>query len=443
MNTNGLKRLLNTNGRRVLFFSVGGVILAAIVITALLVAGATGSARSGLFTVKKGTLRIVVTEEGVLTSKESEKVIADVESQAKIVWLIEEGKSVTEGTKLVELDKSDLQAYLESLQLELINLEVNCTSAEEDLRKYINAEYPQELKKLNFDVTKADSRLEKATEQQPKPEDYKLYSKAELRDAKLAVDEAQMNLDTAKLALEVFEKYTHPRKELQLKANRDRSKRIYDKQKEQETKTAEQLKKRELFAPSDGIVVYGGGSERYWRSEGGEIEVGSSVYKGQTVITLPNVARMQAAIKIHEMDFLKVKKDLPATVYVHALNQTFTGKVDTIGVLAHERDGWRSRGVKVFDVAVDIEGTYTDLRPGMMARVDLLVDEIPDVLLIPVEAVFVEPAKDEQFCYVRTAGGPQKRPIELGASSNSFTVVTEGLKEGEEVYQYDPTAEVE
>ena len=122
MNANGLKRLLNSGGRRLLFFSVGGVILVAVILTAVLVGRAKRTGRSGLYTVEKGTLRIVVTEEGALAAKESEKIIADVQATAKIVWIIDEGSFVTKGTKLVELYKTRLEELLESLQTDLISL---------------------------------------------------------------------------------------------------------------------------------------------------------------------------------------------------------------------------------------------------------------------------------------------------------------------------------
>lgn len=442
MNRGGLRHFFNNNGRRVLFFSAGAVVLVAVVFTTVLVTRAKRASTAGLYTVKKGALRIVITEDGVLGAKESEKVIADVEAQAKIVWLIEEGTFVKKGTKLVELDKTQLENFLEGLQLDLITLEVNYTKAVEDQRKYINAEYPQQLKKLKFDKIKAEARLEKAIEQQPKEEHHHLYSKGELRDAKLAVEEAQMNLETAELALEVFEKYTHPRNVLEMETNLEKAKRLYEKQKEQEAKVAKQVEKMELYAPSDGLVIYGSGSvDRHRRSSSEEeIKVGANVFKGQVVIVLPNVTKMQVAIKIHEADIKKVKKGLPATVRVHAFpNQEFTGTLGTPGALARERDGWRSQGVKVFDVAVDIAGEYTHLRPGLTARVDILVDEIPDVLMIPVEAVFVEPGKAERYCYVKTPGAPEKRTITLGQSNNTSVIVTDGLKENEQVYQYDPT----
>ncbi len=444
MNGGGFRRFFNTNGRRVVFFSAGAVVCVAAVLTAVLVTRAGRGSGTGLYTVKKGTLRIVITEDGVLSAKESEKVVADVEAQAKIVWIIEEGTFVHEGDKLVELDKTELENFLEGLELDLITLEANYRKAEEDQRKYLNAEYPQELKKLKFDKDKAKARLEKAIEQQPKEEHRHLYSKGELRDAKLAVEEAQMNLETAELALEVFEKYTHPRNVLEMETNLEKAKRLYEKQKEQEAKVQRQVKKMELYAPSDGLVIYGSGSaDRHWRSRSDEdIAVGTNVFKGQVVIVLPNVTKMQVAIKIHEADFKKVKKGLPATIQVHAFpDREFTGTLGTPGALARERDGWRSQGVKVFDAEVDIAGEYTRLRPGLTARVDILVDEIPGVFTIPVEAVFVEPGK--RYCYVKTPGGPEKRTITLGQSNNTSVIVTDGLKEDEQVYPYDPTAKTE
>jgi len=443
MNSRGWKQRLGMNGRRVLFFSVGGALALAVIITTIVVYRAKRVAAGGLYTVKKDTLRIVITEDGELAAKESEKVVADIDAQAKIVWIIDEGTFVRKGTKLVELDKTDLESFLESLELDLITLKANKESAEGKL-KVLNADGPQQIKKLEFEVKKARARHEKAVALLPREEYKDVYSESELRDAQIAVDEAEMNLDTAELALELYEKYTYPQNLADAEADLERAKRLYESQVEKEKEVREQLAKMELVAPSDGLVIYGegGAGRRRYREDESEISVGSNVYKGQVVITLPNVTKMQVGIRVHESDFPKIRKGLPATIRV--LDKDYTGTVASIGALARERDGWRSEGVKIFDVAVDIEGTYTGLRPGVSARVDLLVSEIPGVLLVPIEAVFVEPGKpDERFCYVRTPSGHEKRKVTLGASNNSFVIVEAGLNEGDQVYQYDPTARME
>jgi HlyD family secretion protein len=441
MTGRGWTQRLGTNGRRVLFFSVGAVVLVLIVAT-IFFYRAKRVATGGLYTVKEGTLRIVITEDGELAAKESEKVVADIDAQAKIVWIIDEGTFVRKGTKLVELDKTELESFLESLELELISLHANYKNAEGRL-KVLKADAPQQIKKLKFEVEKANARWEKALALQPREEYKDVYSESELRDAKIAVDEAKMNLETAQLALELYEKYTYPQDLADTEANLEQAKRLWESQVEKKKEVEEQLAKMELVAPSDGLVIYGESSaeRRRWRDEQDEITVGSNVYKGQVVITLPNVTKMQVGIRVHESDYPKIKKGLPATIRV--LDKDYTGKVASIGALARERDGWRSEGVKVFDVAVDVEGTYTNLRPGVSARVDILVDEIPGVLLIPIEAVCIDRGTDRRFCRVRTPSGYEERDITLGASNNSFVIVTEGLKEDEQVYPYDPTARME
>jgi HlyD family secretion protein len=501
MNLASLKKLFRGNGRRVLFFSAGAMILVAVVVAAVLASRAGRASGTGLYTVDKGTLSIVITEDGTLRAKESANVIADVEAQAKIVWIIDEGSRVSEGDKLVELDKTELETFQENLQLDLITLQTNYTGARQNLEKYlgiklkqdadagasadetapaggtepadetepadgtaatnelaalvtaaeqgnvenVKGEAEQQRLELVFNVEKARARLDKARAQQPAEEQRHLYSESELRDAQIAVEEAQMNLDSAQLALQVFTEYVHPQKVRELVANLEKARRTYEKQMAQEAKVARQLEKMELYAPSDGMVIYGTGRQDFRRSDGTQdIAVGANVYKGQVVITLPNVSEMQVEIKIHEVDFPKVAKGLPATIRVQASEREYTGSLAFLGVLAHERDGWRSEGVKVFDVVVDIDGTHRELRPGMTARVDLLVKQVPNVLLIPVEAVFVEPGRHgARYCYVKTPSGPEKRPVKLGESNNNLVIVTDGLARGEQVYQYDPTAKTD
>lgn len=439
MNANGTTRGSGYNGRRVLFFSVGGALVVALVLAVVLMTRVRGATSRGLYTVDKGTLRIVVTEDGVLAAKESEKVVADIEAQAKIVWMVDEGSFVTKGTKLVELDKTQLEDFLESLELDLITLKANYDSADGKL-EVLKAEGPQNLEKLNFEVSKAEAREEKAVAQLPSDEYRDVYSESELRDAQIAVDEAKMNLESAKLALELYRDYTYPQSLRDAEAGLEKAKRLYESQVAKEKEVRAQLEKMELVAPSDGLVIYGDSNRNPWRrNQDEEIKVGANVYKGQTVITLPNVTMMQAQINVHESDFPKIKKGLPATVRVLASKQEFKGTVDMISALARERDGWRSQGVKVFDVKVDIEGRHERLRPGLTARVDILVDEIKDALLMPVEAVFVDPGTNKRYCYVHTASGYEKRFVTLGRSNNSYVIVDDGLKRGEQIYQYDPT----
>ncbi len=437
---------LNTGKPKLIYFSIGIVLVFSIAYVVIRLNRHSGE-RDTIYNVKKGDLKIIITEEGVLKAKESVNIKADIPSESKIVWIEEQGKYVKKGDRLVELDKTELEDYLDALDLDLIKAKANLKTAEEDQRKYIEAEYPQKIKELEFKIEKAEAQLEKAEEQLPSKEEIEeglkegIYSKSEIRDAELAVREAKMNLETAKLDLELFKEYTDPKNRLDKETVVNTAKATLKKMEERKKTAEEQLAKMVMVAPCDGLVIYGGPERYRWvrSSSDEEIKVGARVYKGQTIITLPDVSKMQVAIKIHETDIHKIDEDLKAVIRIEAFpDMVLTGKVTSISALAREREGWRSQGVKIFDVDIDVDGEQKDLRPGMTAKVDVFIDEIRKVLCIPLESVFESEDGKTKYCYVKENGKPEKRVIEIGASNNNYVIVTKGLKAGEDIYQYNP-----
>ena len=67
----------------------------------------------------------------------------------------------------------------------------------------------------------------------------------------------------------------------------------------------------------------------------------------------------------------------------------------------------------------------------MSAEVEVIIARHEDVLTIPVAAVLE--TEEATLCWIKTAGGIQRRVLELGDSNDVFIVVKDGLKEGDEV----------
>jgi hypothetical protein len=67
----------------------------------------------------------------------------------------------------------------------------------------------------------------------------------------------------------------------------------------------------------------------------------------------------------------------------------------------------------------------------MTAQVEIRVEELPDVLSVPVQAVMQFKGKDH--VYVMTPDGPKLRVVTLGTTNDQLIEVKEGIKEGEEV----------
>jgi multidrug efflux pump subunit AcrA (membrane-fusion protein) len=434
------KLMTMTNGRRrfVSLALVTVLILAAVLFFTMRGAGLQNP-ETTLYRMRKMDLSIIVTEEGVLQAMESEKIVADIDSEAKILSIVDEGQYVKEGTKLVELDSSGIKARLETLELELISSKADMQIAEEEVKKYLQGEHPQKLKELSFAVEKAKAKWEKAKDEMPRETNSGIYSASEIRDAKIAVEEARMNHEKAVLDETIYKEYTHKKDLLEKNTKADTARQKHESKLQQKKDLIEQLGKMVLNAPCDGLVIYGGegGGRSRWRDDDEQIRVGSVIYKGQVIITLPNVSKMQARARIHEVDIHKIDEEQRVNIKIDAFPEMrLTGQVKTIGALAHDRD-WRTRGVKVFDVTIDIDGQHEKLRPGMTAKVDIHVKTVKGKLAMPIEVVFEDPEANEKYCFVRENGKPTKRVVTLGDSDENFVVVEEGLKEGDLVYQYD------
>ena len=75
------------------------------------------------------------------------------------------------------------------------------------------------------------------------------------------------------------------------------------------------------------------------------------------------------------------------------------------------------------------------LRPGMSATVKVLIDELKDVLFMPLQAVHRDRAVN--YVWLKTNSGAVARPVSLG-DSNSTHVVVIDLEEGQQVYLAKP-----
>jgi len=180
-------------------------------------------------------------------------------------------------------------------------------------------------------------------------------------------------------------------------------------------------------------VVYGSGRDDgiYY---GGEerIREGAAVRERQAIITIPDMTHMAVNVKIHESYIKKVKKGLKARITVDAFpDEPLTGEITKVGVLPDSQNRWMSPDLKVYLTTVTIDGTHDWVKPGMSAKVEILVNRLEDVVYVPVQAI--SPDNGKQICYVAGAFKPERREVEIGEFTDEFIQIKSGLKEGERV----------
>jgi len=469
--------------------------LAAVVIAAAAayrIRNAPGSeGDSPTYAVRRGPLRISVTEAGTIQSREQIIIKSEVEGEATILFLIEEGTNVKEGELLVELDASklvddkvDQQIQVENAEAAFIGARENLAVVENqarsdidlaeltlefarlDLKKYLEGEYQNTLKEAQSTITLAREELQTAREKLKWSRilfEEKYLSQAELQIDELAVSKRKLDVELAENSLRLLEDFTHPRTMTELESNVKQAEMAlervnrkakadvvqaeatlrakqseYQRQKDKLAKIEEQIGKAKIYAPADGLVIYATSAQsRGWRFSQEPLDEGQKVREMQELIYLPTASAVKADVKIHEASLEKVAEDLPVVVTVDALpGRKFTGRLAKISPLPDAQFVWLNPDLKVYNAEVYLDGDGSELRTGMSCMAEIVITEYDEAIYVPVQTVLRVGGKPT--VYVKSAGGFQPRTVETGLDNNRMIHIKSGLRQGEEVLLTPP-----
>lgn len=107
-----------------------------------------------------------------------------------------------------------------------------------------------------------------------------------------------------------------------------------------------------------------------------------SVQSGKTVVTVVDSTSMKIKVAVDELNISKVKVGQKTEIKFDALkDKTFDGSVESVAAV-----GTTTNNVTTYDVVVSIANP-TDVKIGMNANVNILVDSKDNALTIPVEAL--------------------------------------------------------
>jgi len=322
----------------------------------------------------------------------------------------------------------------------------------------------QQFKEFVDNITLAEMRLKRAINQldgTQKLYDANFVSKTELEGDILDVNSLNIQKERAEIALDLFKLYDFPKEaekllsdhyeaklELARTLARARSRLAqdmatlksaearYNLQKSRLDKVKRQIDACIIKAPAEGLVTYvssGGYRGRRERA----IEEGATVYQRQGIISLPNTAEMIAEINVHESSVTKVRPGQSAKIIIDAFpDKVFHGEVLKVAPLPDPQQSWLSPDLKVYTTQVRIEGTYEFLKPGMSAKVEIFVEQLNDVIIVPVQVVANRAGK--KVCYCLTPQGPRQQEVKTGAFNDTFVQIIDGLQVAEEVLLNPP-----
>jgi RND family efflux transporter MFP subunit len=152
-------------------------------------------------------------------------------------------------------------------------------------------------------------------------------------------------------------------------------------------------------------------------------------------LTITNVDAFQTTITLAESDISLVAADQKAVITFDALpDLTMTGKVTSV-----DTTGTNNQGVVSYNVVVVPDTTNPTVKGGMTVSVNIITAVATDVLAVPSAAV--KSATDgSKYVQVLENEQPTDVTVEVGMSTDSYTEITSGLAEGQEVITQTITA---
>lgn len=373
----------------------------------------------------------------------------------------------------VKFTLMDLEKYLgEVMAGRLVEREdpnVDSASAIASLLKDPNSlggEAKQRMRELTGDIALSESNLQNAMyklEWTEKLHGKQYVAQTELQRDRLDKQRLEIAKEKAEIARDLFMQYEFPKQTEQLLSDSQEAQRELERTQakarsqlaQAEAKLASSKATRELQqgrldklekqldacvikAPAVGQVVYWSSTERWSRVD---IEQGAQIWEGAKIITIPDTSKMKVEINVHETWVDKIEPGQQAKITVAAFpDKPFSGEVLKKAPLA-EQENWLNPDLKVYTTDVSIEGADDSLKTGMTAKVEVVVEQLKDVLYVPIQSVVT--IKDKKVCYIHAGSPPEQREVETGLFNDSFVEITGGLQEGEQVLLNPPRWDTE
>ncbi|SFI05293.1 HlyD family secretion protein [Planctomicrobium piriforme] len=367
-----------------------------------------------------------------------------------------------EATMATAREKLEIQKTQNESDIAAANLRSEL--AQLDLVKFQDGEFPQQEQQLKGDVAIAKEELirSKDTMQFTSGQVKKGYaSQNDLDASRVAVQQAELKLRGAEELLNVLQNFTYKRTIAELKANAAETERemarvrlkansaktqcekeseaarlTYDVEREKLVRLQNQIDACTLRATQDGEVVYASMS-----SSGGSrssqpivIEAGATVRERQAIINLPDVTQMKVDCRIHESLIGAIRKGLRARIRVDAYpDEIYNGEIAHVSSVPMS-GSWPNTDLREYQTEVKLTDEIDKvrkLRPGLTSQVEILVDNRPNVLQVPIQSVLT--VADKQIVFVFNGNAHERRFVKIGVANQSHIEIVEGVKEGERV----------
>ena len=363
--------------------------------------------------VKQGPFKVEIETTGELEAKNSVKILGPTRLREFEIWqvviqnIVDEGTVVKKGDWVATLDKSTFQTKFGAKQIELEKENAKYIQTQLDTTLVLR-EARDQLINLKYAVEEKRIVLEQSKYEPP----------ATIKQAQIDVEKANREFEQASENYKIKQRQNVEKMREQSAAFR--------KVQDEFTNMTAVMEAFTISAPEPGMVIYTKG----W--DGKPIKAGSQIQMWDpTVATLPDLTKMMSKTYVNEVDVRKVLPGQRVEVGLDAYpDKKLTGVVARVANVGEQRP---NSDAKVFEVAVEIDGTDPTLRPSMTTSNKIIAKQIDQALFIPLESLHSH-ADSVTFVYKRRGLKAEKQEVVIGEANNNDVIIVTGLGDKDEVY---------
>jgi HlyD family secretion protein len=338
----------------------------------------------------------------------------------QIVKLAKNGSTVKPGDVVAQFDGSLLQRTIQEKKSEVRQAEAEIEQARAQ-GKITEEQNATALMKARYDIERAKLDVNKGD----------TVSRIENETAKLVLT------DTGQRLLELEQKIKSDRTSTEADVaarQRKREKALFDLQRAERG-----LQNLELRAPAAGTIniLPNFRAASTWGSEQ-EFREGDRAWPGAAILELPDLSTVHLEARLDESDRGRLKKNQDAIVRIEAIpGREFKARIESISVLAKVdfTSGWPPP--RNFDLNLVLVDVDPKIRPGMTAVARIATERVPNVLLVPAEAIF---QRDGAPTVYRLEGSEFiETRVDVKRRGKEQSIITSGVEPGDRVATRRPT----
>jgi len=369
--------------------------------------------------VEKRDFVTTVSSRGELKSGVSTQIMAPQTPDLKIVRLAADGKPIRRGQVVVEFDAAAQEdLYIErDTNVRQVESEIEQAEAQHSI-----ADETNEMAAMEAQYNVERAQLE-ASKQEVLAEIEALKAKIDVEIADGVLRQATTTAEATDISQEADLARLKERLE---KAIRDRD------------LSKSYLGNMALYSPVDGIVqiMTNNRAQGSFGTSRPPFQEGDTVWTGAVIAEIPDLSTLRAEFRIEEIDRGRTSAGQEVRIKVDAVpDARLDGVIEWLSPIATLVFS-RIPPEKNFPAYASIEKIDSRLRPGMSCTVEVVVERVRDVLVIPAKASFQIDGRPTVF--VVSGGGYRRQPIEVSARNAVDIVVSGGLTEGDEIALVNP-----